>query len=58
MRVRQLRVAMMALLTEEELAALVSRLEQQELDCQTGSGTVSTVKARVHVTYNATCHVS
>ena len=45
---RQLRVAMMALLTEEELAALVSRLEQQELDCQTGSGTVS------HVT----CHVS
>ena len=39
--VRQLRVAMMALLTEEELAALVSRLEQQELDCQTGSGTVS-----------------
>merc|ERR1712079_564457 len=31
----------MALLTEEELAALVSRLEQQELDCQTGSGTVS-----------------
>ena len=44
----------MALLTEEELAALVSRLEQQELDCQTGSGTVSPVKPRVH----ATCHVS
>ena len=43
----QLRGAMMALLTEEELAALVSRLEQQELDCQTGSGTVSQVTSRV-----------
>ena len=49
MTVRQLRVAMMALLTEEELAALVSRLEQQELDCQTGSGTVSHVTCPCHV---------
>ena len=31
---------MMALLTETELVEMVSRLEQQELDCQTASGTV------------------
>ena len=30
----------MALLTESELSEMVSRLEQQELDCQTASGTV------------------
>ena len=30
----------MSLMTEEELATALSRLEQQELDCQTGSGTV------------------
>ena len=33
-------IEMMSLMTEEELATLLSRLEQQELDCQTGSGTV------------------
>ena len=27
-------------MTDEELATMLSRLEQQELDCQTGSGTV------------------
>ena len=31
---------MMSLMTDEELATMLSRLEQQELDCQTGSGAV------------------
>ena len=31
---------MMALLSEDELVGMISRLEQQEIDCQTGSGTV------------------
>ena len=33
-------VEMMALLTESEVEQMVSRLEQQEVDCQTASGTV------------------
>lgn len=31
---------MMSLMTDEELVTMLSRLEQQELDCQTGSGAV------------------
>ena len=31
---------MMGLLTETEVREMVSRLEQQEVDCQTASGTV------------------
>ena len=31
---------MMSLMTDEELVTILSRLEQQEVDCQTGSGAV------------------
>ena len=31
---------MMSLISEEELVEMTSRLEQQEIDCQTGSGSV------------------
>ena len=31
---------MMALMTEEEVLGMIRTLEQQEIDCQTGSGTV------------------
>ena len=30
----------MALMTEEEVLGMIRTLEQQEIDCQTGSGTV------------------
>ena len=33
-------IEMMSLMTDEELATMLSRLQQQELDCQTGSGAV------------------
>ena len=38
---------MMSLMTDEELATMLSRLEQQELDCQTGSGAVPGKHVRI-----------